>query len=165
MIRRARSQLLLLAVVALLAPAGALRSVLRSRRAAAGTLAALVLAPAASLVARPPDAAHASYRLYKAAADERDSMIQAGTWKQGRDVDDAAFQGAAARTEAERVRALKYSKAAKSGSAGKYCAGQTSTVSPMMENLCVRIGSSKADQATQTIDQFGSAQQSNRNVE
>jgi hypothetical protein len=132
-----------------------------SRRTVASSLLALALAgPPLALVPAP---AWASYSLYKAASDERDAYIKEGKWKQGRDIDDAAFQGVAARSEAERIRALKYSRASKSGSAGKFCAGQTSNVSPMMENLCVRIGTSKADKATQYIDEFGSAQQRNSN--
>jgi len=123
-----------------------------SRRTLAASLFAVALAPL------PP--AQASYTLYKAAQDERDAKILEGSWqRQGRDIEDADYQGLGARNDAERSRALKYSRANKAGTAGKFCAGQTSTVSPMMENLCVRIGSTKADRATQLIDQFGSAQQ------
>lgn len=137
----------------------------RSRRTfAASLLAAAVVGTGADGGFRlGPPAASASYTLYKAASDERSAMLKAGTWKQGRDIDDSEFQGMAARGDAEKLRALKYSRANKAGSAGKYCAGQTANVSPMMENICVRIGTSKADQATQYIDEFGSAQQRNRN--
>lgn len=146
-----------------------------SRRAfAASLLAAAAAGPLAPTAWREgggrawapgPPAASASYTLYKAASDERTAMLQAGTWKQGFDIDDSEFQGRGARNEAEKIRAFKYKGEAKAGTAGKFCAGQTANVSPMMENLCVRIGTSKADRATQVIDEFGSAQQRNRNVD
>lgn len=138
-----------------------------SRRAVAASFFAVVvagpLAPTTGGLRPGPPAARASYSLYKAASDERSAKLKEGTWKQGRDIDDASFQGLGARNEAEKLRAFKYSRANKAGNAGKFCAGQTSNVSPMMENICVRVGSTKADQATQIIDEFGSAQQANRN--
>lgn len=37
----------------------------------------------------------------------------------------------------------------------QYCAGQTSGVSPMLENICTNIGISKADQSNTQVDAFG----------
>lgn len=39
--------------------------------------------------------------------------------------------------------------------APQYCAGQTSAVTPMMENICANIGVSKADQSNTMVDDFG----------
>lgn len=110
-----------------------------------------------------PRSARASYTLYKAASDARDEKLRQGTWKQGKDIDDAVFQGMAARSDAERIRRDRYKMDVKKGNAGKFCAGQMSVVSPQMENICVRYGLSKADRATQYIDEFGNAQQDNTN--
>mmetsp|Transcript_10504 Transcript_10504/g.35645 ORF Transcript_10504/g.35645 Transcript_10504/m.35645 type:complete len:167 (+) Transcript_10504:2330-2830(+) len=125
----------------------------RGLRAAVVGLAAAVAAAAAA----PP--ARASYTLYKAASDARDERVKEGTWKQGVDINDAYYQGMGARTEAEKIRRDRYASDAKQGKAGKFCAGQMSVVSPQMENICVRYGLSKADRATQYIDEFGNAQQ------
>lgn len=125
------------------------------RRAACAALAAGALG---ALGARP-EPASASYTMYKAASEARDQKIREGTWKQGIDLDDAAYQGVGARSDYEKKRALQYAIDSRSGKAGKFCAGQMSVVSPQMENLCVRYGVSKADMATQDIDQFGSAVQ------
>ena len=37
----------------------------------------------------------------------------------------------------------------------QYCAGQTASVSPLLENKCETIGISKADQSNTRIDDFG----------
>ena len=37
----------------------------------------------------------------------------------------------------------------------QYCAGQTSGVQPMLENICANIGVSKADQSNTRQDTFG----------
>ena len=37
----------------------------------------------------------------------------------------------------------------------QYCAGQTASVTPMLENICENIGLSKADQSNTMRDEFG----------
>ena len=39
--------------------------------------------------------------------------------------------------------------------APQYCAGQTASVTPMLENICSNIGASKADQSNSMTDAFG----------
>jgi hypothetical protein len=118
----------------------------RSRRdllSAAGATALL------AAIARPPPAA-ASYALYQAsqttfqerkatgyvpvATDDRASLAE---------IQDGI---AARRPQYNRVKAKK---------PPQYCAGQTASVSPFLENICAEIGVSKADQSNTMVDSFG----------
>ena len=104
-----------------------------------GVLFALALSP------RP---ASASYALYKAAGDTMAERKASGDWKPGSDRETLASIQAGI----ERKRPTNPNKVRK---APQYCAGQTSGVQPMLENICSNIGISKADQSNTMADTFG----------
>ena len=95
----------------------------------------------------PLQPASASYALYKAAGDTMAERKATGDWKPGNDR--AILSGIQDDIKAKRP----FSKPSKY--AGKYCAGQTSGVQPMLENICANIGISKADQSNAQADSLG----------
>ena len=97
-----------------------------------------------------PNPAEASYALYSAAQDsyvdrQKSGFVPVATNDRATL---AAIQG-----DIERKRGSSYTS--KKGKKAQYCAGQTSGVQPMLENICANIGISKADQSNTQVDSFG----------
>ena len=97
-----------------------------------------------------PNPAEASYALYSAAQDSYVDRQKSGYVPIA--TDDRATL-AAIQTGIERKRGASYTS--KKGKKAQYCAGQTSGVQPMLENICANIGISKADQSNTQVDAFG----------
>lgn len=95
-----------------------------------------------------PRPASASYALYKAAGDTMMERKASGDWKPGSDRETLA----SIQADIERKRPINPNKVRKQA---QYCAGQTSGVQPMLENICSNIGISKADQSNTRVDTFG----------
>ena len=98
-------------------------------------------------LALPAQPASASYAMYKAASDTMAERKASGDWKPGSD------RATLASIQNDIAVKRPYSKPSKYE--GKYCAGQTSGVQPMLENICANIGISKADQANTQQDVVG----------
>lgn len=113
-----------------------------------GRVVALALQAAAIAVADP---AYASYALYQASQQDYTDRKATG-FKPVATSDTATLSQIQA--DIERKKGATYTKN-KAKKAPQYCAGQTSSVSPMMENICQNIGASKADQTNTRKDAFG----------
>ena len=108
----------------------------------------MLSASGASLLALAalPLPAHASYALYQASYDSFGERKATG-YVPVATSDRATLS--AIQTDIQRKRPQSALKAKK---APQYCAGQTSAVSPMLENVCANIGVSKADQSNAMAD-------------
>lgn len=96
-----------------------------------------------------PRPAEASYALYKASQDtytERKATGYVPVAVSDRESLAAIQAGIARKRPSSQLKVKK---------APQYCAGQTSGVQPMLENICANIGISKADQSNSQVDQFG----------
>jgi hypothetical protein len=109
--------------------------------AGASLLAAIATAPPAS----------ASYALYQASYDtysERKATNYVPVATNDRESLQEIQQGIAQR------KGVAYTKKAATRKK-QYCAGQTASVSPFLENRCDEIGMTKADQSNTMVDEFG----------
>jgi hypothetical protein len=106
------------------------------------------LAAGAAALTALPTAGHASYALYAASLDTITERKASGDWQKSIGTDTTALQEIQAGIARKRP---TYSQKAAT-KVPQYCAGQTSAVSPMMENRCVNIGVSKADQSNAMAD-------------
>lgn len=109
------------------------------------------LAAGAAALTALPTAGHASYALYAASLDTITERKASGDWQKSIGTDTTALQEIQAGIARKRP---TYSQKAAT-KVPQYCAGQTSAVSPMMENRCVNIGVSKADQSNAMADSYG----------
>jgi len=101
-----------------------------------------------AVLSAAPQPASASYALYKAAGDTMAERKASGDWKPGSD----RATLSAIQDDITRKRPGSPNKMKKPP---QYCAGQTSGVQPMLENICGNIGISKADQSNAQVDNFG----------
>jgi hypothetical protein len=113
-----------------------------------GAILASGSAPAALLGA--PGSAEASYAMYAASQKSFDERKADKDWKPVATSDRATLAEIQRDIARKRPRSELASK-----KAPQYCAGQMSMVSPMMENMCANIGTSKADQANTRKDTYG----------
>jgi len=118
----------------------------RTRREAVVGAAA---AAAAAALAAVPGAGHASYALYQASYDSYDERKKTGY------VPVATNDRESLAQIQEDILKKRPQSAMKAKKPGQYCAGQTSAVSPFLENICSNIGVSKADQSNTMSDDFG----------
>lgn len=100
-------------------------------------------------VSASPRAAEASYALYKASQDSYVERKETGFVPVATN-DKATLAGIQADISRKRPRSELQLKRKP-----QYCAGQMSSVQPMMENICSTIGLSKADQSNTLPDEFG----------
>jgi len=115
-----------------------------------GLGAALASAAAPATLLGAPQAADASYAMYAASKQSFDERKADKDWKPVATSDRASLAEIQRDISKKRPRSeLQLKKPP------QYCAGQMSMVSPMMENRCVNIGISKADQANTRQDQYG----------
>jgi hypothetical protein len=119
-------------------------------------IAATSLASASALVGPAaltalPTPGHASYALYAASLDTINERKASGDWQKSIGTDTSALQEIQAGIAKKRP---TYSQKAAT-KVPQYCAGQTASVSPMMENRCQNIGVSKADQSNAMADSYG----------
>ena len=98
-----------------------------------------------------PSHAHASYALYQASQDsyvdrKSTNFVPVAT-------SDRATLQAIQSDIADRRPQYRAVKAKKKPA--QYCAGQTASVQPMLENICAEYGLSKADQSNTAQDEYG----------
>jgi len=98
-----------------------------------------------------PSGAQASYALYQASQDsyldrKTEGFVPVAT------NDKATLRGIQSDIADKRpqYRAVKAKK-----KPAQYCAGQTASVQPMLENICAEYGLSKADQSNTAMDEYG----------
>ena len=96
-----------------------------------------------------PAPSYASYALYSASETTMAERKATGDWQRSIGSDTETLES----IQANIVR--KRPQAAQSKRAPQYCAGQTSAVSPLLENRCGIIGVSKADQSNALTDSYG----------
>ena len=127
------------------APAASTPSCRREVLAGAGVAAAVALLGL-------PSRAQASYALGQAAQDSYLDRKSTGFVPVATD-DKATIRGIQSDIADKRpqYRAVKAKK-----KPAQYCAGQTSSVTPMLENICEEYGLSKADQSNTAMDEYGS---------
>mmetsp|Transcript_135 Transcript_135/g.486 ORF Transcript_135/g.486 Transcript_135/m.486 type:complete len:144 (-) Transcript_135:708-1139(-) len=113
-----------------------------------GVGAMLTTAPASLLAA--PHAAQASYAMYAASQKSFEERKADKNWKPVATSDRETLAQIQADIAKKRPRSERLAK-----KPPQYCAGQMSMVSPMMENMCANIGTSKADQANTKLDSYG----------
>ena len=107
------------------------------------------VAATASIFANVPAPGHASYALYQSSYDSfQDRKATGYVPVATSDVDTLAQ----IQKDIARKRPQNANKPTK---APQYCAGQTASVTPMLENVCANIGVSKADQSNTMLDEFG----------
>ena len=101
-----------------------------------------------------PTRAQASYALYQASQDSYADRKSTGFVPVATN-DKATLKGIQSDIAERRpqYRAVKAKK-----KPAQYCAGQTSSVQPMLENICAEYGLSKADQSNTAQDEFGNMQ-------
>merc|ERR1711939_766254 len=97
-----------------------------------------------------PMASHASYALYQSSETTMAERKASGDWQRSIGSDTATLQ----EIQADILR-KRPQNALKAQKPPQYCAGQTSAVSPFLENRCQVIGVSKADQSNAMVDGFG----------
>ena len=117
-----------------------------TRRDVLSTAGASLLALAAA-----PLPSHASYALYQASYDSYGERKATGF------VPVATSDTATLSAIQGDIQRKRPQSALKAKKAPQYCAGQTSAVSPMLENVCANIGVSKADQSNAMVDSCASA--------
>lgn len=110
-------------------------------------------AASASLMAlaATPLPSHASYALYQASYDSYGERKATGY------VPVATSDKATLSAIQNDIQRKRPQSALKAKKPPQYCAGQTSAVSPMLENVCANIGVSKADQSNAMVDSCTSA--------
>lgn len=107
----------------------------------------LLFASSIAMVAALPSPAHASYALYQSSYDSFQERKTTGYVPVATDDKETL-------AEIQRdIRRKRPQTALKPEKAPQYCAGQTSAVTPMMENICANIGVSKADQSNSMVDE------------
>jgi len=96
-----------------------------------------------------PLPAHASYALYQSSYDSFQDRKTTGFVPVATNDRESLAEIQAG------IRRKRPQSSQKPTKAPQYCAGQTSAVSPMLENICANIGVSKADQSNTVTDAFG----------
>jgi len=114
-----------------------------------GTRRDLLLAGGVAALGGLATPAHASYALYQSSYDTFQDRKATGYVP-------VATDDRASLAEIQKdIRRKRPASAMKPERTPQYCAGQTSAVTPMMENICSNIGVSKADQSNTMTDAFG----------
>lgn len=111
-----------------------------------GRVLAMAISAAAVALSEP---AFASYAMYQASYDSYTDRKKDPNFKPVATNDRASL--AEIQQDIEQKRGAAYTKRKKK--APQYCAGQTSSVTPMLENICANIGLSKADQTNRVIEE------------
>jgi hypothetical protein len=99
-----------------------------------------------SVLSLPTGGAHASYALYQSSYDTFQERKATGYVPVATNDRESLAEIQAGIRKKRPLSAMKPEKAP------QYCAGQTSSVSPMLENICANIGVSKADQSNTMSD-------------